>query len=68
MIGHKLAVEHIRKQKKMIMLTIGLLIVAFLENYYLSCVKDYSPLQCGMSWIFVFLAGVVVYVLWWYRK
>ncbi len=67
MMDHKLAVEHIRKRKKMVIATLLLLFIAFLESYYLSCMKEVSPL-CPLSWIYVVLAAVVLFVLWHYRK
>ena len=68
MIDHRVAVEHVRRQRKMILLTLGLLFVAFFESYYLSCGQGYSPLWCAMSWIYVVLAVAVLFAVWWYRK
>jgi hypothetical protein len=68
MIPHKLAVEHLKKHRKMVIATVGLLLMAFAESLYLSCARDYSPLFCPLSWVYVALAGIVVFVVWNYRK
>ncbi len=68
MIEHSVAVEHVRKRRKMVLLTIVLLFAAFIESWYISCERAYSPLWCPLSWTYVFLAAAVVFVIWWYRK
>jgi hypothetical protein len=68
MIDRKLAVEHLGKHRKMVFATIGLLVLAFFESLYLSCYREPSPLFCPFSWIYLGLAGVVLFVVWWYRK
>jgi hypothetical protein len=68
MVDHRLAVGHLRAHRKMAVATIGLLLMAFFESLYLSCYREPSPLFCQLSWIYVGLAGVVVFVVWFYRK
>jgi hypothetical protein len=68
MIDHKLAVEHLGKHRKMVFATIGLLVLAFFESLYISCYREPSPLFCPLSWIYLGLAGVVLLVVFWYRK
>lgn len=67
-IDHEIAVTHLRKHRKMVIATIGLLLIAFFESLYVSCARDYSPLFCPLSWVYTGLAGTVVFVLWHYRK
>jgi hypothetical protein len=68
MIDHKLAVEHLGRHRKMVVATIGLLVLAFFESLYISCYREPSPLFCPLSWIYMALAGVVLFVVWSYRK
>jgi len=68
MVPHKLAVGHLRAHRKMVIATIGLLLLAFFESLYLSCFREPSPLFCPLSWVYLGLAGVVLLVAFWYRK
>ena len=63
-----LIVEHLKKRKKIVILTFLLLLFAFLENYYLNCSKTYSFPGCELGWIYVVLALIVVLVAYVYRK
>ncbi len=68
MMERKIIVQHVRKKRKVVILTFALLLLAFLENYYLNCVKAYSPTTCALGWIYVVLAAVVALVAFYYRK
>ena len=61
-------VEHLRKKRKIVIITFILLITAFLENHYLSCIKTYSPPWCEIGWIYIVLAAIVFLVAFSYRK
>ena len=67
-LTHELIVRHIRKGRKVLILTFALLIAAFLENLYLNCIRQYSCPGCELGWIYVCLAAVVVGVAFYYRK
>ncbi len=67
-MDHKIIVEHLRKKRKVVVATFVLLLLAFLENSYLNCTVSRSSLGCGLGWLYVFLAAVVVLVAWNYRK
>ena len=64
----EIIVGHMRKKRKVVILTFVLLIVAFLENTYLNCWQIYSPVFCELGWIYVILAAVVLIVAYLYRK
>jgi len=64
----KIIVEHLRKKRKIVILTFVLLLLASLENYYLNCVISYSTPGCEMGWIYVILAFIVLFVVYLYRK
>ena len=66
--NQRLAVGHLERHRKMVIATIGLLLIAFFESLYLSCMKGYSAIFCPLSWVYLGLAGVVLLVMWWYRK
>ncbi len=68
MVDHNLAVEHISRHRRMVVATFFLLVIAFIESLCVACVRDNSPLFCPLSWIYAVLAGIVVLVLWRYRK
>jgi fatty acid desaturase len=68
MIDHDVAVEHVRRHRRMVLATLVLLLIAFTESLYISCARDYSPLFCPLSWTYAVLAAAVALVLWHYRK
>lgn len=67
-LTHELIVEHVRKGRKVVLLTFALLVVAFFENYYLNCSRTYSFPGCELGWIYVGLAGIVAFILFYYRR
>lgn len=68
MIPRNLAAEHLRKHRKMVIATIVLLLLAFVESLYLSCYREPSPLFCPLSWVYAALAAIVVLTVIWYRN
>jgi hypothetical protein len=64
----ELVVEHLKKKRKIVILTFALLMLAFLENSYLSCWKIYNFPFCEMGWIYAFLAIILLLVVFHYRK
>ncbi len=64
----KTIVEHIRKKRKIVILTFALLIIAFLENFYLNCYKAYYFTSCELGVIFLVLAAIMLAVVFYYRK
>ena len=68
MIDHGLAVEHIRKRRKVVIGTFLFLLLAFIESWFISCVREHSPVFCPLSWVYVALACVVIFVLFHYRR
>lgn len=61
-------VEHLKKKRKIVILTFALLIIAFLENYYLNCYQAYYGTSCELGAIFLVLAAIVLFVVFYYRK
>ena len=61
-------VEHLRKKRKIVILTFALLIIAFLENFYLNCYQAYYGTSCELGVIFLVLAAIMISVVFYYRK
>jgi len=61
----ELIVEHLRKRRRVIILTLVLLLITGAENYYLNCPEGF---WCAFTLIYVILAISVFAVLFWYRK
>ena len=64
----QLIVEHLKKKRKIVIITFVLLVIAFLENYYLNCFKSYGFPGCELGWIYISLAIIVLLVTYIYRK
>jgi hypothetical protein len=63
---HQIVAGHLRKKRKIVILTFFLLLLAFLENYYLSCMK--ARPGCELGWIYVILAAILLVAVYHYRK
>ncbi len=68
MIEHRLAVAQIRKRRKFVIATFLLLVLAFAESLFISCIREHSPLFCPLSWVYAALACAVLFVLFHYRR
>jgi hypothetical protein len=61
-------VNYMKTKKKVVIITFVLLLVAFVENYYLNCSLKYTFPGCELGWIFVVLALIVLLMAYLYRK
>ena len=68
LMEREMIIEHLRKKRKIVILTFALLIFAFFENYYLNCYKALSATTCHLGYIYLILAAIVLAVLLYYRK
>jgi hypothetical protein len=67
-MDHKTVVQHLRKRRKTVILTMLLLLLAFFENSYLNCTRSYTFPGCELGWIYLILAFVMIAVVFHFRK
>jgi len=79
MIDPKLATKYFRTHGLHVAMTFGLLMVAFIENYYINCmectslikancVSNYNPFWCLFGWIYLILGFVLLSIAHYYRR
>ena len=71
MVDPKLATKYFQEHGLHVAMTFGLLMVAFGQNFYINCtgiIKCYSPVWCGLGWIYLALGVVLLAVARHYRK
>jgi hypothetical protein len=78
MIDPKLAIRYFRTHGMHVAMTFGLLLVAFIENYYINCMDcgtaigciggGGSQFWCGFGWIYLILGFILLSVAHYYRR
>ena len=70
MIDPKLATRYFQTHGLHVAMTFGLLLIAFIENYYINCSSliRYNPFWCTFGWVYLVLGFILLSVAHYYRK